>query len=163
MSTQQKGFTKVELTIVLLIAGVLLVIIYGPSADVFDDETTSETKKMAAEFERSINEIRLKWSEEGGTSETVEVNGEFVDVTSNGWAKQLNSDVAGCKRVWEVALPEAPPIDVYDRVNHARGWSVGGGPNVCFFINQKGVPFDEEDTPYFRYSFEIGQVARVNM
>lgn len=163
MNDRQKGFTTVELVIVLLIAGVLLVIIYAPSVDVFDSEKTSETKRIATAFEKSIHDIRLKWSAEGSKSKTVEVNGQPLEVTTNGWVEQLNADVAGCKRVWENVLPGAPAIDIYDRAIHSSGWSVGAGPNVCFYINQKGEPFDEENTPYFRYSYEIGQVTRVNM
>jgi len=159
----QRGFTLVELVVVLVVVTALLVFIYGPSSGVFDDDQTSETKQVTAAFEKAVNAIRMQWSAEGGQKDKVEFGGLFVEVTTNGWAKQLNSNVAGCLTVWYSVLQNSPVIEVYDKEIHAKGWSVGGGPNVCYFINQQGEPFEEEGTPYFRYSYEIGQISRFNM
>lgn len=159
----QQGYTWVELTVVLVVISALLIFIYGPSSGAFDSQKTSETKKIAAAFEKAVNDIRLQWSAEGGQKHKVEFNGLYIEVTESGWPKQLNSSVEGCMIVWDSALPNSPEISVYSRETHAQGWSVGGGPNVCYFINQGGDVFDEEETPYFRYSYEIGQVSRFNM
>jgi len=159
----QRGFTLIELAVVLVVITALLVFIYGPSSGVFDDDQTSETKQVTAAFEKAVNTIRMQWSAEGGQKDKVEFNGLFIDVTTSGWAKQLNSSVAGCMTVWNSVLPNSPEIEVYDKEVHAEGWSAGGGPNVCYFINQQGEAFEEEETPYFRYSYEIGQITRFNL
>lgn len=159
----QCGFTLVELAVVLLSIIALLLFIYGSSSGVFDDDQMSETKQMAAAFEKSVNAIRMQWSADGGQKDKVEFNGLFIDVTTSGWTKQLNGNVAGCMTVWRSVLANSPEIAVYNKDAHTKGWSAGGGPNVCYFINQQGEPFDEEETPYFRYSYEIGQITRFNM
>ena len=159
----QRGFLWAELLIVLAVISVLVGIIYGPSSGAFDSHQTSETKQVAAAFEKSINAIRTQWSAEGGQKDTVECNGIFVEVTTDGWAKQLNSDVAGCISVWRTVLVNSPEITTYSKEDHAKVWSAGGGDNVCYFIYQQGEIFDEDDTPYFRYSNEIGQITLFNM
>lgn len=159
----QQGFTWVELAVALFVIVAILIFIFGPTSGAFDSEQTSETKKVAADFEKAVNEVRLKWSSEGGQGQRVEFNGHFVEVTENGWPKQLDASVEGCKMVWDSVLTNAPDILIYSRENHAPSWSVGGGPDVCFFINQQGEAFDQEDTPYFRYAYKVGQIARFNM
>jgi len=159
----QRGFTWIELVVVLTVITALLVFIYAPSFDAFDDAQTSETKQVTAAFEEAINTIRMQWSAEGGQKNQVEFNTLSVEVTTSGWAKQLNSNVAGCMTVWNSILANPPEIEGYDKDVPAKGWSAGGGPNVCYFINQQGVAFKDEETPYFRYSYEIGQITRFNM
>ncbi|EGG99402.1 hypothetical protein imdm_1140 [gamma proteobacterium IMCC2047] len=159
----QQGFTWVELAVVLVVITALLIFIYGPSSGAFDSQQTSETKKVAAAFETAINDVRLQWSAEGGRKQKVEFNGLFIEVTESGWAKQLNASVNGCMAIWKSVLPNSPDIQVYNREVHAPGWSVGGGPNICYFINQDGEAFVEDETPYFRYAYETGQVSPYNM
>jgi len=163
MNRKQHGFTWVEMTIVLVVLSVLAAIMFSRSITVFDSKTVTDSKQVTEAFEKGVNLVHLKWSDESEHSGIVEVNGHDVEVTSNGWAKQLNENLPGCVSVWNAVLPDAPKISIYDPNVPVDGWSVGGGPNVCYFINEGGSAFDEEKTPYFRYSNTIGQVVAFNM
>jgi len=163
MNRKQRGFTWVEVSIVLVILSIVATIMFNRSITVFDSKAVTDSKQVTEAFEKGVNLAHLKWSDEGGQGAIVEVYEHDVEVTSNGWAKQLNENLAGCVSVWNAVLPDAPEISIYDPGVPVDGWSVGGGPNVCYFINQSGSAFDEEKTPYFRYSNTIGQVVAFNM
>jgi hypothetical protein len=127
---------------------------------VFEGESVGVTRVTAKAFESNINVIHSKWVDQ---AESVEINEGVIEVTAEGWAKQLNENVEGCVTLWNKVLPEAPPIAIYNSSIHVKGWSVGGGPGLCYFINQDGEPFDDDATPYFSYIPHNGTVTLFNM
>jgi len=159
----KNGFIWVELTIVIVILGVLAVFVFSRFVTVFDSENVVASKAVTEAFEDGVNLVHLKWAGQGNQGNSVAVNGLDVEVTSDGWVKQLNSNVAGCVSVWNELLQGSPAIAIYNSAVDVDGWSAGGGPGLCYFINQNGAPFNEDETPYFSYSNTTGEVSRFNM
>lgn len=159
----QKGFTWVELTIVVVILTALALVVSSRYLDVFEGEDVTATKVVAEAFESGANLIHSKWIEQPEHGDTVEVNELVIEVTPEGWAKQLNGNVEGCVTIWNEVLTEAPLIAIYNSSVHAIGWNVGGGSGVCYFFDQNGEPFDDDKTPYFSYIPHNGKVTRFNM
>jgi len=150
-------------SVIIMILSVLVLIAFSRYFDVFETENVSEAKAVAKAFESSVGVIHLEWAELGNQGDSLEINGVDVGVTANGWVKQPDSNVAGCVTIWHEVLPDYPDIDIYNTSLHVEGWSVGGGPGLCYFINQGGIPFDVDETPYFSYIPDNGQVTRFNM
>jgi len=159
----KNGFIWVELTIVIVILGILAVFVSSRFVTVFDSENVVASKAVTEAFEDSVNLVHLKWADQGNQGNSVAVNGLDVEVTSDGWVKQLNSNVAGCVSVWNELLQDSTAIAIYNSAVDVDGWSTGGGPGLCYFMNQNGAPFNEDETPYFSYSNATGEVSRFNM
>jgi len=157
------GFIWVKLTIVIVILGILAAFISSRFVTVFDSQNVVASKAVTKAFEGGVNLVRLKWADQGSQGDSVAVNGLDVEVTADGWVKQLNSNVAGCVSVWNELLQDSTAISIYNSAVDVDGWSAGGGPGLCYFINQNGAPFNEDETPYFSYSNTTGEVSRFNM
>ena len=159
----QQGFTWVELTIVLFIISAIALTISIRYLGAFEGKSVGVTRVTAKAFESNVNLIHSKWVDQPDHGESIEINELVIEVTPEGWAKQLNENVGGCVVIWNEVLPEAPPIAMYNSAIHVKGWSVGGGPGLCYFINQSGEPFDDDETPYFSYIPHNGKVTWFNM
>jgi len=151
------------LTIVVVILSALALIASSRYLDVFESEDVSTTRLVAEAFESGANLIHRKWIEKPEHGDTIEIGELVIEVTPEGWVKQLNENVEGCVAIWKEVLSVAPLIAIYNPSVNVVGWSVGGGPGVCYFFNQNGEPFDDDETPYFSYTPHNGNVTWFNM
>lgn len=147
----------------VVITTALVLILSNRYLDIFEGQDVAATKLVAEAFESGVNLIHSQWVDQPKKGDTVQINGYVVAVNTRGWIKQLNENVEGCVVIWNQVLPDAPVIAVYSQSSDAAGWSVGGGPGLCYFIKQNGEPFDDDKTPYFSYIPDTGKVTRFKM
>lgn len=119
----QKGFTLIELIIVIVIFGILSVVAAPRFIDVQSDANISKTSAVGAAFQSAVKLVHYKWQVQGGRGpiDNLDVYGtgqNTLDINRNGWPAQswlpFESDpqlnnTNDCISVWNAILEENGP------------------------------------------------------
>ena len=120
MKNGNKGFTLIELIIVIVILGILAVTAAPRFIDLTDDADLAVMKTYAANFEKSVNDANLRWQMSGSPGRIQNLPGysdETLDMSTNGWPIGLDKGNAndnigrgnqGCRELWNYLLIDAP-------------------------------------------------------
>lgn len=122
-SMVQKGFTLIELIIVIVILGILSVVAAPRFIDIQSDANIATTTAIGAAFQSAVKLVHYKWQIQGGSGpiDNLDVYGtgeNTLDINSNGWPAQswlpfesnpqLNN-TNDCISVWNAILEDNGP------------------------------------------------------
>ena len=119
----KRGFTLIELIIVIVLLGVLAVTAAPKFLNLRDDANASVVQGVGSAFKTSINLVHFKWQAKGGSGpiDNLELYGPgqpTLDINGNGWPVQswppfegnpLLDNVNDCISIWNTILTESAP------------------------------------------------------
>lgn len=178
MNRSQRGFTLIELVIVIIILGILSAIALPRFLNLGDDADIAAVKSTGGAFKSAITLAHTKWaimgSEKGkDANNDVQLYGSGtegqMDFNDEGWPVQsfdgpdedeLSLDSkSDCITVWNTILHTGNKIDTDLGYNdeftaeYAPNYVSGGAAGVCFY-QRTGNP-----ALYIRYNSNTGAVA----
>lgn len=120
---KKRGFTLIELIIVIVILGILLVTAAPRFISFQDDAYASTVQGVGSAFNAAVDLVHLKWQIEGGSGpiDNLEVYGsgqDTLDINSNGWPAQFwppfeadpqLNNTNDCISVWQTLLSDDSP------------------------------------------------------
>ncbi|MEZ5543201.1 MAG: type II secretion system protein [Pseudomonadota bacterium] len=105
-ATQVRGFTLIEVVIVIAILGVLAAIAVPRFIDLREEAQTATTQQIHGGFTSALNILHAEWAVRG--SSAVTTNSAGWPVGTGGGSLMSN---ARCVAVWNAVLTSPPRID----------------------------------------------------
>jgi MSHA pilin protein MshB len=160
MSKAQRGFTIIELVVVMLVLGILAAIAMPKFVDIRDDAHTAKNSGAGGAFAAAVAIVHAQWLSSGGsgTSVTLE-DGTVVGVATEGWPENDNSPAADgtitaaeCAEVWNAVMQSGSPT-----ASDAAGetYLATAADPVCTFTYQP----DSSPARTVTYNASTGAVA----
>lgn len=130
--TASKGFTLIELVIVIIVLGILAVIATAKYVDLKRDAEIARVKGVAAAFEQSLTFSHTKWqlvAGSGALNDLPDFAGGKLDMNSHGYPlgidknnpmgqpKNIGKGEQGCVDLWNT-LQQDPPSVSLSNVNN---------------------------------------------
>ncbi len=172
------GFTLIELVIVIVILGVLAVTAAPRFIDLSEDATNAATQGQMGAFRSGITLLQAKYQIRQTTP--INIGGQSVDFTPDGWAQGSTADTAGCVDLWNKVYSSPEPVNALASYNSplVTGWNAYYYSGACGYIlgNAGEVFYDDTGNPtqvhfvYFTqdltvstYSGNAGDVKMYNL
>lgn len=117
MRTAQRGFTIIELVVVIMILGILAAVAMPKFVDLRDDAHTAKNSGTGGGLTAAVNIVHAAWLAAGGSGATVTLeDGTVVGVGSEGWPENDNSaapndtvTAAECALLWTAVMQVGAP------------------------------------------------------
>ena len=146
---QNKGFTLIELVIVIVIIGILAAVAIPKFAALTSQARTAENRGIGGGFSAAIMIAHTAWIAAGasGSASTVTLEGTAVNVNGTGWpdggAGAGNITAAQCQSVVTQILNNPPTTSTTTcaaGVNTCYAITFTTGPNICTYtLNANGA------------------------
>ncbi len=151
-STNTKGFTLIELVVVILILAILAAFVLPRFATLEEDAQRSSVEATSASFNVGVRNVHLQWNaagSPGAVQDFIKISDPLVlgdlSVNAAGWPADtrgvsltLNSQ-ADCIDVWRAVL--ASNSEEIDSANGSDYQAIYNGSNRCTYIYQKNTAF----------------------
>jgi MSHA pilin protein MshB len=169
--TRPRGFTLIELVVVIVLLGLLAATALPRLLDVTDQAKTASLSGMMAGFATGVALVRTQWFAEGNSvglaGVEVVVDGASIFVNENGWPAKTagaigaainDQSAAECLQVWNAVL-QSPPSATIGAVNNERYQVslVSSSPGVCRYAQTVNAAADP--VRYFEYNLTSGKVV----
>jgi len=156
-----KGFTLIELVMVIVILGLLSAVALPKFANLKGDAEKVSAKAFMASYKTAVNSARLLW-QTSGQVDTVTLESSVLAMGTVGWPKAQPNSTTGCINLWNNVLQSPPSITTYSNnlSDTAESWSTIGYEKMCIYYYQNGKSLNYSKTPFFvYYSTQIGSIA----
>jgi prepilin-type N-terminal cleavage/methylation domain-containing protein len=157
-----KGFTLIELIIVIVILGILSVTVAPRFIDLSGDAKIATSRTIMTSFDQAVQLAHYKWNV-SGQNDTISIQGKIVDMSTDGYPDNVTGDTQGCIDLWENILDSSVTVQEYSSGSTAPEWSLFGFNLGCIYFNEGGQALDTSETPYFLYLVATGEVFGTNM
>lgn len=157
---QQKGFTLIELVVVIVILGVLAAVALPRFMDATDDAHSAAVKGTGGALAAGVALVRAQWelNKAKGTTTNTNVSGfgdNSVDVNSSGWpvGTSTSGSADACEEIWKGVLQGSAPA-----VDTASGTGidyVASGTTTCTYA----YSLDGGSTRSIQYNTTTGVVT----
>ena len=146
-----RGFTIVELVVVILLIGVLAVAAIPRFLDSTDEARLAAAQATTASFEESISMLHGQWLVAGKPA-TVTVNETIIEFDANGWPTSSTPGVPGCVEIWDAVYHNSEPVVPFVALAAPEAWSALRFGAICLYVYQYGKAFTATDPlPFFIY------------
>ncbi|WP_158968575.1 prepilin-type N-terminal cleavage/methylation domain-containing protein [Paraglaciecola sp. L3A3] len=149
----QRGFTLIELIIVIVILGILAVTALPRMVDLSDDANLATTKAFVGAFKSSVSLVRTTYLVRGTNPVIVKGGSVPIDSVSE-WPTGSGSGTQFCVNLWNSLLDQDEAVNGVANPNAAlsEGWNAFGTTSFCAYGKQFGDrTFSGGDLPHFVY------------
>ncbi|HEY6612642.1 MAG TPA: prepilin-type N-terminal cleavage/methylation domain-containing protein [Pseudomonas sp.] len=155
---RQKGFTLIELVVVIVILGVLAAVALPRFMDATDDAHSAAVKGTGGALAAGVALVRSQWelNRAKGTTANTNVTGfgdGTVDVNASGWpvGTSTSGSAAACVEIWQGVLQgSAPSVAISGTVDY-----VASGTATCTYA----YSLDGGSTRSIQYNTATGVVT----
>jgi len=158
----QKGFTLIELVIVIVLIGILAATALPKFADLTGSARTAAAQGVAGALSAAAAVAHAQWIADGGTANvnsiTMEGN-QTVFVTDTGWPEDTSAPTTsgttttgGCANLWTGILNNPP--EAAASCTGTCEYEVTVGTNTCIYTDEQG-----NGTNVITYNVNTGNVS----
>ncbi|MDF1655901.1 MAG: prepilin-type N-terminal cleavage/methylation domain-containing protein [Coxiellaceae bacterium] len=132
---KSKGFTLVELIIVIVILGILSAFAVPKFIDLTSDANKAANSGVFAAFESAINLAHAKWVAKGKPS-SITMQGSTIPMSAEGWPS------GNCADLWRGIMSTNTKITTsFDDQGTDQYLAITSSSSVCYFMHLKELPY----------------------
>jgi len=154
-----KGFTLIELVIVIVLLGILAATALPKFASLTDDAYDASLQGMAGAFGSAVNIAHAQWLADGNTGAAdITLQSSVIGMTASGWPAGGSGDTtlsgSNCVELWTGLLQNPPNAAISCTGSCEYAVSSTSGTN-CTFQDQKGASGANQ----FTYTLTDGSIS----
>lgn len=167
-SKKMKGFTLIELVVVISVIAILAMVALPRFADLTDDAHRANVDGTYGAFAIGVNLVHAQWIAKGKPSNVDDLQGfgdENVNLSERGWPvgsvgadNSISMNLQKCIEIWDALLVDQAPT-VGTSLSNDFGVTLGNGLSECLYTYQGGGSV----TRTILYDAAVGGVYKDNL